>query len=180
MGGVGSGGARPGSGRKPKPKVTAWLGGNAGKRARKAPARPEAHDAAFPLLPAPRDLPAAHVAVWNELAPHACAARTLTAGTAHAFRDLCARVVLLRAMAAQVDADGLMTTAVSLQMDESGGGLQTVEKKAHDLLGRYMTMMQRVDASLLRFRLSPMGKELAAPETPKDEWAEFDDGPVVN
>jgi hypothetical protein len=117
--------------------------------------------------------------VWNELAPHACAALTLVPGTAAAFRQLCGRIVLLQQIEAQIEADGIMGTKVSLQMDETGGGLQTVEKKAHDLLTKSMTLMQRVDQGMMRFRLSPMGKELTPTEAPKDEWAEFDDAGSV-
>jgi hypothetical protein len=121
-------------------------------------------------------MPEAHVAVWNELAPHACAERTLTPATAAAFRQLCGRIVLLDKIEAQIEADGIMADKVTLQMDETGGGLQSVEKKAHDLLTKCMTLMQRVDQGMLRFRLSPMGKELAQAEPDKaiDPIAEFE------
>jgi hypothetical protein len=121
-------------------------------------------------------MPEAHVVVWNELAPHACAERTLTPATAAAFRQLCGRIVLLDKIEAQIEADGIMADKVTLQMDETGGGLQSVEKKAHDLLTKCMTLMQRVDQGMLRFRLSPMGKELAQAEPDKaiDPIAEFE------
>jgi hypothetical protein len=173
MGGRGSGGARTGSGRKSKDAETAQLHGSKQRSAPKTPQGP-----AFELLPAPKGMGEAQRKVWDDLAPHACAQRTLTRATAEAFAQLCGRVVLLRKMEAQIDADGIMSTKVSLQMDETGGGLQAVEKKANDLLTKCMTMMQRVDQGMLRFRLSPMGKELAPSEQPKDEWAEFDEGPV--
>ncbi len=81
---------------------------------------------------------------------------------------------MLQQMEARLEADGLMTTKVSLQMDESGGGMQSVEPRAHDLLTKCMTMMQRVDQGMLRFRLSPMGKELVVTEAPVDPFDEFD------
>lgn len=95
-----------------------------------------------------------------------------------AFRQLCGRIVLLRQMEAMIAADGLMGDKVSLQMDDSGGGLQSVEKKAHDLLTKCMTLMQRVDQGMIRFRLAPIGKEIATPEPVADPFAEFDEGSV--
>jgi hypothetical protein len=170
MGGVGSGGLRPGSGRKSKRGQEKWLGGNAGKRPPKAPPKD-----APGLMAAPAGMADAAVVVWNELAPHACAERTLTPATAAAFRQLCGRIVLLELLEKQIADDGIMTDKVTLQMDEKGGGLQQVEKKAHDLLTKCMTLMQRVDQGMLRFRLSPMGKELAPPEkAPDDPFSEFD------
>lgn len=165
------GGARVGAGRPRKDAAAKWLGGNAGKR--KATDAPRSQPT--PLLPAPADVPAAQAAVWAQLAPHACQARTLVAGTAQAFADLCEAIVLKRMMLAEILADGLTGTKVTLQMDETGGGLQSVEKKAHALLSQYRAMVQRVDVGMKSFRLSPMGKELALPaEAPKDEWAEFE------
>lgn len=172
MGGKGSGGTRIGTGPKRKTSDEKWLSG-------KGPANQPKTPPPVTLIAAPADLTEAQTAVWNELAPHACAARTLVAGTVTAFRQLCGRIVLLHQMEAQLEQDGLMDTKVSLQMDETGGGLQTVQKKAHDLLTKCMTMMQRVDQGMLRFRLSPMGKEIIEPEPTKDEWSEFD-GPSVN
>src|SRR4051794_23364702 len=153
MGGKGSGGARVGAGRKAKTQAQKWLGGNAGKRG--SSAKPKTVDVA--LIAPPADLPDDQAAIWNELGPHACAARTLTEGTAAAFRDLCEAIVLKRMMFAAILKDGLTHAKVTLQMDESGGGLQAVEQKAHTLLAQHRGMMQRVEAGLLRFRLSPMG-----------------------
>jgi hypothetical protein len=168
MGGYGSGGGRLGSGPKGKQEADRRLEGgrDRGKGASKPPK--------VTLIAAPADLPLAQRAVWNELAPHACEARTLTAGTAAAFRQLCGRIVLLGLIEKQIEDDGIMTDKVTLQMDEKGGGLQAVEKKAHDLLTKCMTLMQRVDQGMLRFGLSPIGKPIAAAEKPKDEFDEFD------
>jgi hypothetical protein len=165
VGGKGSGGLRVGSGRKPKDRATAFLHGAKPRQA--TASRPEA-------VPMPADLSADQREVWRELAPYALEARTLTAGTSMAFRQLCGRIVLLRQMEAMIAADGLMDTKVSLQMDETGGGMQTVQKKAHDLITKCMTLMQRVDQGMIRFRLAPIGKEIAAPEVVVDPFAEFD------
>jgi hypothetical protein len=170
VGGRGSGGARVGSGRKPKDKVMAFLHGSKPRETRVS--RPQ--DVAMPS-----DLPADQSQVWRDLAPHAIEARTLTPATATAFRQLCGRIVLLRQMEALIAEDGLMGTKVSLQMDEAGGGMQNVEKKAHDLLTKCMTLMQRVDQGMIRFRLSPIGKEMTVETPTVDPFSEFDDAGSV-
>ena len=166
MGGKGSGGARVGAGRKPKDPVARWLGGNAGKRGGKV--AKAAAPGSLPLLPAPRTLLADERAVWNRLAPQACAMRTLLESTAPAFQVLCEGVVLLEQLRDTLRRDGLTVMADG-------------QKKAHPLLSAHRGMMQRVEAGLLRFRLSPIGKELGPPvDEPKDEWAEFDQPGQVN
>jgi len=127
----------------------------------------------FEPVNTPQDLPDAYKQVWDDLAPHALEARTLTAGTAAAFRDLCEAIVLKRMMLAEILADGLTGTKVTVQMDESGGGLQSVEKKAHTLLSQYRGMMQRVEAGFTRFRLAPMGKEIVVEQKAVDPFEEF-------
>lgn len=176
MGGRGSGGLRVGAGRKSKRASEHWLGGHAGKRTKGAK-RPAVEPALPPLSP-PSDFTPQQRAVWERLAPQACAARTLTEQTVEAFALLCRQIVLERLMFAQIEADGLTCDKVTLQMDEHGGGLQSVEKKAHTLLPRLQGMMQRVETGLSKFRLSAMGKELAPAERPKDEWDDFEDTAV--
>ena len=165
------GGFRVGSGRKPKGAAILSLHGG---RVRNG-AQPGASVPNAPVMPVntPQDLPGAQKAVWDDLAPHALAARTLTDGTAAAFRDLCEAIVLKRMMLTEILADGLTQAKVSLQMDEAGGGLQSVEKKAHALLSQHRGMMQRVEAGLTRFRLAPMGKEIVQPVKAEDPFEEF-------
>lgn len=166
MGGKGSGGARIGAGRKGKTAAQKWLGGNAGKRGSSAKPKP----AAVALIAAPADLQADQAAVWNELAPHACAARTLTDGTVAAFRDLCEAIVVKRELLAQIQKDGYTYLKVTID----GAGQEHQEVKAHPLLAQHRGMMQRVEAGMLRFRLSPIGKELLPAEKPKDDWDDLD------
>lgn len=149
MGGRGSGG-HPSAGRKPaEPAIPA--------------------DAPRPEVLPPDGLTADQLAVWESLAPHAMAQRTLIPATAERFARLCRNIVLERLMAAQIEADGLTETKVSLQMDEKGGGLQTVEKKAHTLLGKLIGIGQRIDTGLTAFRLAPTGRALAmAEDKPKN------------
>jgi hypothetical protein len=117
----------------------------------------------------PADLTDRQRAVWLELAGHAEAKKTLVPETMAAFRNLCSAVAIQRLIEAEIEADGLTGTKVTLQMDESGGGLQSVEKKAHTLLPKLTTVMQRVEAGMVRFGLSPVGKPMV-----EDKPAEID------
>lgn len=164
-----SGGARPNVEKSRKVGSVRWR--REQRRQKGGPAAPKAPVAP---VPKPSDLPAGQSAVWDALSPHALAARTLTPGTAWAFRDLCEAIVLKRDMLAIIEADGLMQNRLSTKMDENGGGEQVFESKAHPLLAKWTALQVRVEAGLTRFRLAPMGKELAPAEQPKDEWAEFD------
>jgi hypothetical protein len=75
--------------------------------------------------------------VWEELAPHAFAQRTLTPATLVAFRVLVRNVLLERVLAES-------------PMFQGGPNHRGV--------------LQRVDAELLRFNLSPCGKPMVEPE----------------
>jgi hypothetical protein len=86
------------------------------------------------VLP-PKGLPVEQRAIWDELAPHALAARTLTPGTAAAFLVGCREVALERVVAVSDPAG----------TDHRG-------------------MLGRVEGFLLRFGLSPNGKPLASAE----------------
>lgn len=135
-----SGGARPGSGPKRRDPAANWLSGH-------AKVRPPASRAASGVAVAcPDDLDAPAAAMWAELAPHAVAQGTLTAGTAVAFAMVCRNVVLERLLAASKE---------------------TVARNDH------RGMMQRVEAGFARFRLIPDGRPVQVAE-PKDEWQEFD------
>jgi len=117
----------------------------------------------------------AELVVWGQLAPHAIAAGTLTPQKAAAFRDLCEAIIVKRRMLAQIDADGYTSTQVDLQMDESGGGVQSVQPKAHPLLAKWIAMVGRVDGLMARFALTANGKPSVTKEEPVDEWAVFDE-----
>lgn len=167
MGGIGSGG-HAAVGRKPKDRQTAFVHGQRG-------AKPGAD---LPKLgepvPMPADLTPAQAEVWATLAPHAHVARTLTPATVVAFRDLCEAMVVKRQMAAKIQEDGYTYLKVTVD----GSGQEHSELKAHPLISQHRGMMQRVEAGLVRFRLSPIGKEMVAQEVQTDPFAEFDDGPV--
>lgn len=96
----------------------------------------------------PADLTADERLVWARLAPHAFKARTLTAGMEYQFVMLCRNIVLERELA--------------LNPDTRGGA-------------NHRGILQRIDAQLLRFALSPIGKPLIE-ETPTlaDPFSEFD------
>lgn len=179
MGGKGSGGGRPGAGRKPKDASLGALHGSRRTRSRakrnqsgnqtdnqKTEAGIEAA-AAVPevqIPPAPGSLTLDELAVWNELAPLAMKEGTLSVSTYMALRDLCEAIVLKRKLLRAVDDDGV--TVIGLQGN----------KAAHPLLTQFRGLMQRVEAGMLRFRLSPMGRELPrADERQADPFDEFDD-----
>jgi len=88
--------------------------------------------------------------VWAELAPHAFAARTLTAGTAAAFVMLCRAIVKERALSASV----------------SGGG------------PNHRGLMARIGTWLKDFELAPFGKPMytAEPEAKVNPLDRFTKG----
>ncbi len=151
MGGVGSGGRRPGAGRKPKSAAAIALGGNAGRRRKvvRHPSAviPEPAAVSVEAFDAPDELTTDERNVWLQLAPHAFANGTLTKATMYAFCLLCRNIVLERRYASSVQ--------------EAGGA-------------NHRGVIQRVDAELLRFSLAPCGKPLqAAAAQPEDPFAEF-------
>jgi hypothetical protein len=137
MGGRGSGGFRLGAGERPEV------------------AGPT--DTPLPTVPEPVDLTDDERVVWQELAPHAQAQRTLTAATATRFRLLCRAVVLEGKYEAKILADGL--TYIAVTVDGAGNERETL--KAHPLCGAHRGMMQRVESGMVAFRLAPIGKPLA-------------------
>lgn len=172
MGGFGSGGRRPGAGRKPKSAaeraLTGWAShGSRTKADKVADLRAARAEQALPILPPPADLPEDSPvrAVWLELAPLAAAARTLTLVEAFAFRELCEAIAFKRRLSDEIQRDGITVP------DEGRGG-----RKKHPLLSEHRGWQQRVDAGLARFKLSPMGREVLPPEPAKDEWSDFEDG----
>lgn len=99
-------------------------------------------------VPVPEDLTGEERKAWLRLAPHAVKAGTLTPATEYQFVLLCRNVVLERQMA----------------------GDAKLRAGTH-----HRGIIQRIDAELARFCLSPMGKPLVE-ATPKDvdPFARFD------
>ena len=174
MGGKGSGGSRIGAGQKGKDAAARWLSGTAARPTGADASSSSASSAPAPLavLPPPPELEPAVGAIWEALAPHAAAARTLTIGTAAAFRDLCEAIALRRDMLTQIARDGL--TLGRRIVDDAG--VEYLERRAHPLLNQQRAMLQRIEAGMVRYGLLPIGKPLADPApTAADPWAEFDD-----
>lgn len=187
MGGKGSGGARVGAGRKRKGQAEGALTGSRRVRARIKQQRgnqttgnqTEASGAvvqgsgsvanAVAIPEPPGSLTLDELGEWNELAPLAAKAGTLTDETRMALRDLCqARVLKDRLLRAVADQGDLVP----------GAGIGTVA--AHPLITKFTTLLQRVEAGMMRFRLAPMGKSLeTGDEKPADPFAEFDAAPSV-
>jgi phage terminase small subunit len=111
----------------------------------------------------PGSLTLEELAEWHDLAPRAARVGTLNDDTLFALRDLCQARVLKDKLLRQVVDQGTVVSG-------AGGNLA-----AHPLLARFTTLLQRVEAGMLRFKLSPMGKEIEAPkEADRDAFAEFD------
>jgi hypothetical protein len=112
----------------------------------------------------PGNLTLDELAEWNDLAPLAQKAGTLTDETRMALRDLCQARVLKDKLLRTLGDHGNVVV--------NGGG----NLAAHPLLARFTTLLQRVEAGMMRFRLSPMGKEIEPPAAKSaDPFAEFDD-----
>ena len=131
---MGWGGRRAGSGAKPKSQRARAVSGVPAHKATVL-AHPSV-PLSTPLVPVavPTDLSEDERAVWCDLAPHASARRTLTAGTSFAFRLLCRNVLLERGMMADVEVCGT---------------------------SNHRGMIQRVDTELLSFGLAPCGKAMS-------------------
>lgn len=119
--------------------------------------------------------------MWLRLAPHAFRERTLTRGTADAFRDLCEAVAVRDSLLSRIQADGYTSQTPDV-VNESGEVVRRGNPMGkHPLLTDYRGMFQRVEAGMLKFRLAPMGKPMTTePEKPADPFAEFDAKPAVN
>lgn len=95
MGGKGSGGARPGAGRKRRDPRASWLTG-----AKPGPKPVAQRPDIVSDVKAPKYLTAEELEVWKELAPFALAEKTLTPATVMAFATLCRNIVILRKLEA--------------------------------------------------------------------------------
>ena len=139
MGGLGSGGKRVGSGRKSKGATLLRLHGGRDR------ARTPAVDASTPVLHVdpPAALPADQLAVWQALAPHAMAARTLTTSTIGSFCDLCQAVTLRDRLLAVIEAQGWTFSKAVL---DGNGNVVSREIKKHPLVADHRGWEQRVEA----------------------------------
>lgn len=177
MGGFGSGGRRPGAGRKPKSKRERKVQGSRHRtRARDAgvPETPASKDPA--RVTRPRDLEPIARAVWDKLAPHAIAAGTLTVATAYAFQRVCELESRRRRMETQIDLDGLMVSVVEVD-EKTGARFSIGEPRAHPLIGHERQLQQRVEAGFAKFAIAPNGKSLMSEPEKTDPFAEFDGPP---
>ncbi len=137
MGGQGSGGERTGSGRKPQSDLERAVTGNAGHRSNVLQHPSATAVAPIETFDPPKSLRGKPRQVWDELAPSAFEARTLTRATEVSFVMLCRNVTLLRTM------------------DAARRGRGNANHRG---------MMQRVDAELTKFCLSPFGKPMYGAE----------------
>jgi hypothetical protein len=106
-------------------------------------------------------------AVWKTLAPLAIARGTLTPDTAARFALFCRAVTMERSMAAQIQKDGWVYIAVTVD----GAGQEHQTPKAHPLCSPHRTMMARVELGMVAFRIAPTGKQMAASPSAKPRTA---------
>lgn len=142
MGGHGSGGMRPGAGRRPDGADIP-------------------SDAPLAEVLVPAGLTTDEREVWEALAPHALRERTLTEGTSVRFRMLCRAIVRERQMDQKIQEDGWTYIAVTVD----GSGQERQSLKAHPLCGPQRGMMQRIETGLQAFKLAPVGKPIPPPES---------------
>lgn len=135
-----SGGRRLGSGRKQKAAPLAWLAGTGAKPT------PTPRLEAEPVE-VPDWLVADERAIWETIAPHAIAERTLTPRTAFGFGHLCRAILMMRDLE---------------QNERERGGTN------------HRGMVVRVEQGLMRYRLLPDGRPVAGPVAVADDFAEFD------
>lgn len=142
------GGARPGAGRKPKPRdaepaVVVGMDGLPRRELRPAASAVDVQVLASP----PSNMKSKEQReFWRAYAPAAIEQQTLIQQTALGFRELAEQFVMKQQIAAFIEANGGAANPI---MDT--------------LLKQYVKLAQRVDASLARFRLTSFGKP-AVPE----------------
>ena len=145
------GGARIGSGPKPRPRPFEVIegGGDAGKVAQ------------------PDDMTPDQAAYWVSYAPLAIERRTLTPSTVPAFRLLCELEAEKKAVKATLDKDG--RTYIKVTVD--GAGTEHEELKALPLKADYAKLAKQVETLMGRFLLAPFGKPLtvAQPKSKADK-----------
>jgi len=148
-----SGGTRVGAGRPPREDSERWLRGSG--KAPKTAGKP-AQVVASALMPAPTGLNLAEAAVWNDLAPFALAARTLTPATAGDFVVLCRLEVEMVDVLAERRVEGWSSKGLALAKE-------------------YRGLVQRSEAKRRAYSLGAMGRPIieAAAEV-VDPFAEFD------
>lgn len=154
------GGARVGSGRKPKARngvvvaaITRFTptvvdGGKVEESAEES--KGESNSLSIP----PADLPAEQRDFWHRYAQSAIEQGTLTTHTVAGFRLLCGDSAKLSAWERQIAKDG--ETYLKITID--GSGQEHQEVKAHPLLAPSIRLSQRVDAGLGRFKITANGK----------------------
>jgi hypothetical protein len=148
------GGARTGSGRKPKagkvPPTVPFVSLPGGRA-------PET--SAVSSIP-PEDLPLEAREFWHINAGLAIAQGTLTVNTVPSFRMLCQLDAVRQKRAKKIEDDG--ETFIKCTVD--GAGNEHQELKAHPLTGPHDRIAKQVEALMARFKLAPFGKaESAAP-----------------
>jgi len=142
-----------------------------GGRVRSETAKREQTAATVPQEPVntPEALSDAQKAVWNDLAPHATKAGTLTPATATSFQRLCAAIVKHARWEAQIGTDG--DTYLKVTID--GAGQEHTEVKAHPLIAKSQALDKDIRGWMKEFIISPVGKPIVQPAKAEDPFGEF-------
>ncbi len=154
------GGARPGSGPKPKRREAVVLGldGQRQKMGPKPDGLPPAVDGETKeaLLVAPYWLTEAARGYWERWAVQALAERTLTPSTAAGFVELCQRADYVGKLAFKIASLGADT------------------QDALPYLNLYDRMSRSLETSLARFKLTAFGKPATSdkPKAAENPWAQ--------
>lgn len=152
------GGFRVGAGRKPGSKSAVVIGMDGIRRGdgavSPAPFLPVDENA---LVTPPKDLPRDQRKYWTRYAPLAIAQQTLIPAHVPGFRELCEQAAFKDALAKEIRK------------------LKPESPNASDVLRHYEKLVQRLDATLARFRLTSFGKPAsaasAARKTAASPWA---------
>jgi phage terminase small subunit len=153
------GGARVGSGRKPRKGLVAVS----------LSSRQDRNTEWLSAIP-PEDMPTEQRDFWHRYATRAIEKGTLTVHTEAAFRLLCELDSEKRETKATMDRDG--RTFIKVTVD--GAGVEHQELKAHPLTGAYGRLAKSVETLMARFGLAPFGKaEGSSRKQPAaNPWAE--------
>ena len=164
------GGFRPGAGRKSKKSKERELEGSRGRTtARDA----GANSTDAKAVSKPVDLEPIVSDVWDQLAPGAIAAGTLTEATAYAFlTGVCELIAERRRYRAQVDLDGIMIQPVQID-NETGDRFSVGTPVKHPLIPEIRQLQVRIEANMQRFMITALGKSMGAPVKDEDPFDEF-------
>lgn len=153
------GGARLGSGPKPRSMYVVPQGAAATTGAKPGPQSPP---------PEPEEgLSKAERAIWVRWAPHAHEAGMLSPAKQLGFAKLCKDIALYDELKRRLDAEGWTFQKVTID----GSGKKHREQKRHTLWGPLQNVSVRVEQGLTRFGLTANGRPASGSSPRANPWA---------